>query len=109
MGNDDAPRGEQLFNVAEAEAEAEVKPDGVADDFRGEAVSGVEAFVHAAILQDPAPAVKLSIPAVVVDGHDHAAFSLFDDMRGELMQAVHVSSGLPVEHCAPQFLEPTFH
>ena len=45
-----------------SETEAEVKPDSVADDFRGEAVPGVEAFVHVAILQDPAPAVKLSIP-----------------------------------------------
>ena len=47
--------------------------------------------------------------AAVVDGHDHAAFSLFDDMRGELIQAVHMSSGLPVKHCAQQFLAPTFH
>lgn len=47
--------------------------------------------------------------AAVVDGHDEVMFSLFDEMRGDLMQALHVSSGLPVKHLEKQFLEPTFH
>jgi hypothetical protein len=36
-------------------------------------------------------------------------FSLFDEMRGDLMRALHTSSGLPMKHWAQQFWEPTFH
>jgi hypothetical protein len=47
--------------------------------------------------------------AAVVDGHDEIVFSLFDEMRGDLMRALHTSSGLPMKHWAQQFWEPTFH
>ena len=39
VGNRNAPLGEEVFDVAEAETESVVEPYGVADDFRRESVS----------------------------------------------------------------------
>src|SRR3954468_6141227 len=41
VADGDAARGQQLLDHPQAEREAEVEPDGVADDLRREAVAGV--------------------------------------------------------------------
>jgi len=41
MANDDASLGEQFLNVAEAEMETTIQPDGVSDDLRREAIATV--------------------------------------------------------------------
>ncbi len=33
IGDNDAPSGKNLFNIAEAQSKAEVQPDGMANDF----------------------------------------------------------------------------
>ena len=42
VGDHDSPLREEIFDVAKAEAESVVEPDGVADDLGGEAVASVE-------------------------------------------------------------------
>jgi hypothetical protein len=42
MADDDAPLGEQILNVAEAEVETKVQPDGVSDDLGREAIATVQ-------------------------------------------------------------------
>jgi hypothetical protein len=41
MADDDATRGQQLLHHAQPEREAEVEPDGMADDLGREAIPGV--------------------------------------------------------------------
>jgi hypothetical protein len=41
MADDDAPRGQQLLHHAQPKREAEVEPDGMADDLGREAILGV--------------------------------------------------------------------
>ncbi len=51
IGDDDTSLGEQVFDVAEAESEPMVQPDGVADDLRREAVTTISWF-HFQIVAD---------------------------------------------------------
>ena len=44
IGDDDASLGQQIFDIAEAEAEEIVEPYGVADDQRRESVTPVARF-----------------------------------------------------------------
>src|SRR5205823_3132769 len=46
MADDDAPLGEQILNVAEAEVETKVQPDRVSDDLGREAVTSIERVVR---------------------------------------------------------------
>ena len=59
--------GEQVFDVTMAQVEAEVQPDGVADDFRWEAMTAVQGGVdrHGPILPDAA-ALNLSAPVTML-------------------------------------------
>ena len=42
MADDDATRGQQLLHHAQPEREAEIEPDGMADDLGREAIPGSE-------------------------------------------------------------------
>ena len=41
VGDGDAPLGEEIFSISEAQTEPVVEPDGVTDDFRRESVAVV--------------------------------------------------------------------
>jgi hypothetical protein len=48
IGDGDPPLGQEIFGVAEAQTEAVIQPNGVADDFRGESISVIRGplFLH---------------------------------------------------------------
>ena len=46
MADPNATLEEKVGNLAQAQAKAVVKPDGMANDFDGELVAGIEAFAH---------------------------------------------------------------
>jgi hypothetical protein len=69
MTDKDAPRGEQILNVAEAEVESKVQPDGVSDDLVREAVASIARVVgrgsgdgHQAMLIAGARVKPTSVP-----------------------------------------------
>ncbi len=45
MADNDAPLGEQILNVAEAEVKTKVQPHGMSDDLRREAVASIARVV----------------------------------------------------------------
>ena len=62
MGHDDPTFCQEIFDISEAQAEAVVEPNAVADDFRREPVSAVAGggAIHPASLPDPP--LNLTIP-----------------------------------------------
>jgi len=63
---DDAPLSEQFLHVAVAEGEAEIPPDGVADDLRREPVALVTGdphqFIHGPSIAQDGPRAGLPLP-----------------------------------------------
>ena len=57
----DAPLGEQIFYIAEAQAEAVIQPDGVADDLGGKAVSAVAVQLVIGLVCQPCITLTVSI------------------------------------------------
>ena len=56
LGNQDPPLCQEIFDITEAQAEAVVEPDGVADDLRGKSVSVVAGCIIVHLPSLPATA-----------------------------------------------------
>ncbi len=64
--DDDPPLFQEILDISEAQAEAVVEPDGVADDLRRESVSVVAGCMVVHLPSLPGRCFKLTVPSYVV-------------------------------------------
>ena len=83
VADDDAARGQHLLDHAQAEREAEVQPNGVADDLGRKAVAGIAGGgrrCHPVRLRDlarPRQAANLTVPSEILAGQPQAYRPIF--------------------------------
>ncbi len=62
VGDDDAPLCQEIFDISEAQTEAEVEPDGLADDLRRKSVSVVAGRISCSSAQSASHRHNLTMP-----------------------------------------------
>ena len=90
VGNLDAAFGKEIFDIAEAQREPEIEPDGVLDDRNGETVAAIRNFLHPTRLCD-----EITTPLVANVTLPLVAFALGCSYSFE---AALLDAGVPIRH-----------